>query len=470
MRYGRLSELKPGEAHLALPRQVFATPAERVSGTLPRQPHSPHKDGPVVSVTAESTSGPLTGAVELLAAPGVAGNITRGNCPSGQLAAGLNLSLRTSRRQGTPRPQAAHGLYSRHKPPRGAEGEFVVQYARNASLLRFIPPKTECPGVGACQPESRRSGGGRRGVVGGFSRRSRKRLLEWFNSIDQRRVSFKQVWFIGLTYPETCRPSLLNSRRHLDALRKRLVRRWGPWGITWKLEPQKNGSPHWHLLAIVPRKQAHELREFRKWLAQAWYEVCQTGCPAHRYSGTSVSRGRSRSNALLVLARYTAKITLPFIDPSTGAILPVGRCWGIWNRRQVPIQMMTVRLSWQQFQCFQRRVCSHLHWRVHRRLTVQTIFLAERHTLALLGEVRRLQSGRPRGRCRVQSGSRLRPGLITLPISAFLRRRQRSLTCWGAGPLLCFLVLAHRMSPLVSTKRPEDDLDPWGTHWARGPP
>lgn len=90
--------------------------------------------------------------------------------------------------------------------------------------------------------------GGTRGRVKGFSKASRKRLLEVFAGLDTRRIKDSGVAFLTLTYGQVW-PHPAQAKKHLEAYVRRICRRSeneDP-AFVWKMEPQERGAPHFHV-------------------------------------------------------------------------------------------------------------------------------------------------------------------------------------------------------------------------------
>lgn len=172
-----------------------------------------------------------------------------------------------------------------------------------------------------------RRGGGVRGVVSSWSEQSRRRL---FRSLI--RTDFG-LWpgdlsFCTLTYPgdwRSCAPDGRTVKGHLQVLRKRLDRRFGAWPAVWKLEFQRRGAPHFHLVLSGPHAQ-----EYREYLRPSWAEVVGSGDGRHVLAGVQCDPVRSSA----VVARYCAgylgqrRKTLQELVP---AGFNAGRWWGFWR-------------------------------------------------------------------------------------------------------------------------------------------
>ena len=182
--------------------------------------------------------------------------------------------------------------------------------------------------------------GGTRGRVKGFSRTSRRNLLRRFASInrDAFRAFKGRVLFVTLSYshsypddPEAC-------KGHLKALRKRLQRRYGAFAAFWRLGIQGRGAWHFHLILFVGPSFV-TIRDLRRFVSTAWYEVTGKVSEGHLRAGTRVEAARKWKQATSYVERFLAK---PEEFPEG---LQTGRIWGIWNPELLPVRWETVEVS-----------------------------------------------------------------------------------------------------------------------------
>jgi hypothetical protein len=145
--------------------------------------------------------------------------------------------------------------------------------------------------------------------------------------------------FVTLTYPRAWPGSWSTWKRDLDAMLKRFRRKFPAFGAVWKLEPQKRGAPHFHLLAVGVPFIA------KAWLSEAWYDVVGSRDPRHLAAGTQVQLARSHRGVVSYAAKYTAKAQL--LPPSWQA--GVGRWWGVSGRANLGIVWGWLPLSDGQF-------------------------------------------------------------------------------------------------------------------------
>jgi hypothetical protein len=122
------------------------------------------------------------------------------------------------------------------------------------------------------------STGGARGRIRRWSPASRRRLLFVAGSVDWEglRSEWGGEWlFVTLTYrtdpgPDRC-------KRDLDVLARGWARRWGACRWLWKMEFQRRGVVHFHVLAWVPKSGQVPLTAYRIWLWEAWRRIAGEG-------------------------------------------------------------------------------------------------------------------------------------------------------------------------------------------------
>ncbi|MDQ4000251.1 MAG: helitron helicase-like domain-containing protein [Actinomycetota bacterium] len=183
-------------------------------------------------------------------------------------------------------------------------------------------------------------GGGIRRGIRGFSRSSRRNLLRHMASIN--RTAFRaykgRVIAVTLTYPDEYPEDPETCKRHLEALRKRLTRRFGKFSAYWRMGIQQRGAWHFHLLLFVPPPFG-PVKNLRHFVASSWYEVCGKVSEGHLLAGTRVEEVRTWRRATSYAERYVAK---PEQFPEG---LETGRIWGMWNEELLPVQWETVKVT-----------------------------------------------------------------------------------------------------------------------------
>lgn len=116
----------------------------------------------------------------------------------------------------------------------------------------------------------------------------------------------------------------------------RLQRRYPQWSAVWRMEAQKRGSPHFHILAFnlpyIPQKD----------LVKMW-----SACTREELSIVDIRAVRNRKHAMAYISKYIGKVEKPEAEPEpeektlleNGSYLHgdlTGRVWGYVNKAQLP--------------------------------------------------------------------------------------------------------------------------------------
>ena len=176
--------------------------------------------------------------------------------------------------------------------------------------------------------------GGERGAVLGFSKASRRRMLQFLQSVDREKCGMPL--FVTLTYPGEWPGDPRRWKRDLVAWLARLKRRDPRVWAVWRLEPQRRGAPHYHLLVFGTDWLD------KGWLSRTWFEVVGSGDERHLRAGTQVQLVQSWRRVMGYAAKYLAKDVdqLPEVWRQG-----VGRWWGVHRRAAVPREAMEVELK-----------------------------------------------------------------------------------------------------------------------------
>ncbi|HCC54247.1 MAG TPA: hypothetical protein DEQ20_04885 [Desulfobulbaceae bacterium] len=172
-----------------------------------------------------------------------------------------------------------------------------------------------------------RSGGGVRKAIKEFSSRSRLNMMQGIFS-----RSLYPSLFITLTYPRFYPACATEWKCHLDNFYKALRRKLPGSCFYWKLEPQKRGAPHFHLLGL-PGEEIN-LFLLRQIVAAIWFRVCDTGDFKHFLAGTSVEPISGVSKKIRAyVCKYIGKSNF---SCTLEAWQTPGRFWGILGRNNLP--------------------------------------------------------------------------------------------------------------------------------------
>lgn len=186
--------------------------------------------------------------------------------------------------------------------------------------------------------------------VTGWSRKSRANMVRTLGLIDFGPMfadHSRLPAMLTLTYPGdwlTVAPTGHEAKKHLKAFRKRYERAWGePLMCVWKLEFQRRGAPHFHLLVVPPHGEVDGLG-FRAWVSRAWADVVAHPDPEqyrrHVLAGTGVdyaeglkARDPKRvavyflKHAQFASKEYQHDVPDEWKEPGKGP----GRFWGYWG-------------------------------------------------------------------------------------------------------------------------------------------
>jgi hypothetical protein len=287
----------------------------------------------------------------------------------------------------------ALGLSKAHIPP-SSRVAFVELFAGAG----FMKVKLETADF--LQPSYRPE---KRGLVTHFSDDSRRRMMDLLAKVDYAQVP---LW-LDLTYPDHFPTNCEVWKGHLEAILKRLKRRFPKSSAIWKLEFQirKSGenkgkiAPHFHLLLwgvplefdyqpehgkhyrvvencrapVVWRtdvlvegqfvsKHLALTDELREWARRNWFDVVGSGEVKHYKAGTSVDKLHSRQGAF----SYASKRYVSKKEEVEKLNLKPGRFWGVFNRKYLPLgKRQSFSLTPQQAVQLRRYI------RRHRRATTK---------------------------------------------------------------------------------------------------
>lgn len=265
----------------------------------------------------------------------------------------------------------ARGLSTCHISPH-------IEIYSGASYLKAVKPdqQTEKDEQETEEPEK-----AKRGKIIEFTKKSRLRMMRELSKVRRDKMPV----FITLTYPAEWELDSKLWKRHLDNFLKRLFRKYPNAAGVWKLEPQKRGAPHFHLLVWnlfdSDQRQAYlngkilsagAIRvvkecEFQNWLSEAWYQVVGSGDEKHLRAGTRVEPIKSSQGVMFYASKYIGKEVLPDNWGYTG------RWWGIFRRDNLPYgEFVSVLVSPEKAQEFIRymRRFAHIRSRDYKSLTI----------------------------------------------------------------------------------------------------
>jgi hypothetical protein len=184
-------------------------------------------------------------------------------------------------------------------------------------------------------------GGGERKEIKGFSVNSRRRLIQ---KMAQWNLNGLWTSFLTLTYPRLYATNWKIWKRDIEVFFKRLARKYPDIvGLCWRLEEQKRGAPHFHLIVASDgsictcgtqemrdykgqKRLVHKhdciIHQFRKDIALMWADVVASGYKIaggdmavyapeyekHLSAGTNAESVNSRKQLMAYVSKYLAKV------------------------------------------------------------------------------------------------------------------------------------------------------------------
>ena len=166
-------------------------------------------------------------------------------------------------------------------------------------------------------------------VTADFVGKKRKRLFDKFNSW---RMPGHHGRFVTLTYPDEFPMDWKAWKSDLEKYRRALLRRYPNAEGIWRLELQRRGAPHYHIMLYT--HQPEKIAKFKRWNDKTWARIAH----AHdKYGGKyacNVSPVWSRGQAIAYLGKYCGKVGKAPADDDGVILTPqdmgesTGRQWG----------------------------------------------------------------------------------------------------------------------------------------------
>lgn len=162
-----------------------------------------------------------------------------------------------------------------------------------------------------------------------FSTKSRRRMLKKVNKADLQQ--FENFLFITLTYPNHFPTDRAKYKRDLDVLFKRMKTHLPHFENLWRLEAQKRGAPHYHILFYF--ENVPKLQFLKKWISKNWFEVVHRNLeekdPKHLLAGTNVKRVKGAKHLVYYMSKYMSKDEARPMK-NQGRFWGCSRNWGIF--------------------------------------------------------------------------------------------------------------------------------------------
>jgi hypothetical protein len=181
------------------------------------------------------------------------------------------------------------------------------------NLIKIIQPDKRTFRQSEIQPK--------RGEITGFSAKSRNRLIKFMATISREQL--RNSYMLTLTYPDFFETNFETYKAHFCAWKKRLSRRNPEIKTIWKLEFQKRGAPHFHILMFFPQKLSKdEFKSEIQFHKTAWFEIVNSNDDRHFKAGTRFEGAENFGQLSNYVSKYFGK------DDYIPKNEKIGRIWG----------------------------------------------------------------------------------------------------------------------------------------------
>ena len=159
------------------------------------------------------------------------------------------------------------------------------------------------------------SGKATRGVIQGISRDSRTRLIRFLATINRP----DPAWFVTLTYRDWIEDFQI-WKGHLHRFLMAVKKRYSCVAGVWRLEFQKRGAPHFHLILWLDQEE--DRLALGLWIRARWLAAIGDSSRAASAYATTAEEVRDFRNCGFYLSLYQAK------DHQDRTDILTGREWG----------------------------------------------------------------------------------------------------------------------------------------------
>lgn len=196
----------------------------------------------------------------------------------------------------------------------------------------------------------------KRGVITNFSDRSRHRMQKLIAMLEVDKLDFPI--FNTLTFHNLSQISASKSKYFLAQYCKKIKRIYPESAWIWRMEYQKRGTIHFHLILFLSTKNKVELTEYKKnQLNSFWHSVTREISEHHLHYGCHFTKIKDFKHLMIYVSKYTCKID------NSNQTKQDGRHWG--KSQNLPINpVLSIKVSLQtetQFRRFLKRLWKSKH-------------------------------------------------------------------------------------------------------------
>lgn len=221
------------------------------------------------------------------------------------------------------------------------------QNSTHAPILRAFSESVELkapqPGGAGGAPPRRQ-----KGDITTFSRSARRNLIRKMMRVERHEISVPI--FVTLTYHERYPSQNAPLKKELGRFLQAIRRLPATFHYLWRIEWQKRGAPHFHLLLWHDDPEYEwDVQAFKGWSLRTWHRVCSSRSAAHARKGAHVELCNTWSKAMSYVCKYLGKSDVP------DDIEFRGRHWGASNSLPLDAQL-EVEISLEEFYVLRRLI------------------------------------------------------------------------------------------------------------------
>lgn len=147
----------------------------------------------------------------------------------------------------------------------------------------------------------------KRGEVTEFSRKSRRRLIQKMMKVESSRLS--DPVFLTLTWHEEWEADHDLVQSQLNAFLQAVRRKWDDYEYIWRLEFQKRGAPHIHMILWRSAgSKPLDANDVEEWASEVWHRITEEPSAHHEEYGADCRQIDSWREASAYVSKYCAKI------------------------------------------------------------------------------------------------------------------------------------------------------------------
>lgn len=146
-----------------------------------------------------------------------------------------------------------------------------------------------------------------RGACTSFSKRSRLRLIKTLCKLQSSRLH--QPHFVTLTWHHSWDTSRECIQGSLNQFLTEFRRDWPGSHYLWRLEWQRRGAPHFHLIIWAEKgRDEHDTYDLHEWCRETWHRIADPKSGAHHTHGVDCRQVTSWREAYRYVCKYTSKL------------------------------------------------------------------------------------------------------------------------------------------------------------------